>query len=356
MEDVAPYISMISPRATPLLDLIGNPPYPAKQTTHVYLEDGLRTHKGQAAEAMDNSETVFSVDDGTRYHPDDIIMVNEELMSVTSISTNDLTVVRGYGDSTAAAHLDNAAILILGNHTEEGLDAETSAATTRTNVTNYTQIIRPPIIDVSLTLQAVSQHGGIVEYEHQKAQRILEAIRSLEGFLINGSISASAHADGVEGTMDGIKFRCSTNVTDASSAALTEAYFNARLEAAVTAGADENLIDFCLAGPLQKRKMSAWMTPIRREGAAVGETLKSKVSKYDSDFGEINIIMSKWLNNNEIVFGSSQLISVLPLQGRSFGHQELGLTGSSKRGFIEGEYTSEVRHEVNHGWVYNLAT
>jgi hypothetical protein len=355
-EDVSQYISMISPTATPLLDLIGNPPYAATSTTHVWLEDGLRLYAGQLAEADDGSETTLDVDDGTRYLANDIIMIGEELMSVTSISTNTLTVVRGYGDTTGAAHDDNEPILILGNHTTEGLDAAAGVSTTRSKKTNYTQIIRPATIDISDTLQAVSQQGGIVEYEHQKGQRILEAIRSLEGFVINGSKSASASADGVEGTMGGIKMTCSTNVTDASSAALTESYFNARLEAAVIAGADPAQLNFCLASPTQKRKISGFMTPIRRADADAGETFKNIVSTYESDFGTIMVIMSRWLHAHEIVFGASQHLAVLPLTGRSFQHKALGVTGSSTRGFIEGEYTCEVRHEVSHGWVYNLAT
>ena len=205
-------------------------------------------------------------------------------------------------------------------------------------------------------MTAVSQHGGIQEYEHQKAKRVVEAVRSLEGFVINGGISASAGAANVMRAMKGIKFTCSSNVTDASSAALTETYFNQRLQGAIENGADENLLNFCLAPPAQKRKMSSWLTPIRRETAAGGETLKAKLGVYDSDFGEILVIMSRWLNNNEIVFGSSSLVKVLPLTGRSFQHYPLATSGSYQRGMVEGEYTCEVRHEEAHGWVYNLAT
>ena len=63
-----------------------------------------------AAEAMDNSETGFDVDEGSSFATNEYILVDSEIMKITGISTNTLTVSRGVSGTTAAAHLDNAEI------------------------------------------------------------------------------------------------------------------------------------------------------------------------------------------------------------------------------------------------------
>ena len=62
------------------------------------------------AEALDASETGIDVDEGEYFYVGDLIRVEDEIMEVTSISSNTLTVIRGTHGSTAATHADNTAI------------------------------------------------------------------------------------------------------------------------------------------------------------------------------------------------------------------------------------------------------
>ena len=55
-------------------------------------------------EAIDASETDIDVDDGGFYEEGDLIRIDDEIMEVTSISTNTLTVKRGMYGSTATTH------------------------------------------------------------------------------------------------------------------------------------------------------------------------------------------------------------------------------------------------------------
>ena len=71
----------------------------------------------QLAEALDNSETAVDVDAGHGLVANDRISVlNQnsstvwEEMLITNVSTNTLTVTRGYGNTTAQPHDDNAAV------------------------------------------------------------------------------------------------------------------------------------------------------------------------------------------------------------------------------------------------------
>ena len=57
-----------------------------------------------ANEAIDASETGIDVDDGDFFKRGDLIRIDDEIMEVTAISTNTLTVIRGTHGSTKASH------------------------------------------------------------------------------------------------------------------------------------------------------------------------------------------------------------------------------------------------------------
>ena len=60
-----------------------------------------------SAEPLDDSETDVTVDSGSHFLVGDLIRIDNEIMEVTSISGDDLTVIRGTHGSTAASHSDN---------------------------------------------------------------------------------------------------------------------------------------------------------------------------------------------------------------------------------------------------------
>ena len=62
------------------------------------------------AEALDNSETGVDVDDGDFFRVGDLIRIENEIMEVTAISSDTLTVIRGAYGSSAVVHSDNTAL------------------------------------------------------------------------------------------------------------------------------------------------------------------------------------------------------------------------------------------------------
>ena len=78
----------------------------------------------QLNEALDDSETDVDVDDGSKFASGDYILVGQEIMKVTGVSTNTLTVTRGLTNNTgttavsagshiAAAHADTSAVTLI---------------------------------------------------------------------------------------------------------------------------------------------------------------------------------------------------------------------------------------------------
>ena len=68
-----------------------------------------------AESGFDSSETDVTVDDGTDFLPNQYIKLDDEIMRITSISSNVLTVTRGAKGTTATAHDDNTPIFLVGN-------------------------------------------------------------------------------------------------------------------------------------------------------------------------------------------------------------------------------------------------
>lgn len=96
-----------------------------------------------------DTDTAIVVDTGGLFKAGDLVRVDEtgEIMLVTSVSTNTLTVIRDYGQAegwtaSAAALVDNYHLTRLSNAFEQGHDLPDSVTTQEVDVKNYTQDIR----------------------------------------------------------------------------------------------------------------------------------------------------------------------------------------------------------------------
>jgi hypothetical protein len=177
-EDVSDLVAINSPHETPLLDALGDPARSARSTVHEWLEDALVPNTDAINDATYGNtltDTQFVVDNSSRFRVGDQIKIDEgvEIMLVTAVNTgtNTLTVVRGYGGSTAQPLFDNAALLIVGNAALEGDDAAAARFTARSRKTNYTQIFTSSI-EVSGSELAVRQIGVRDELDYQKRRSL----------------------------------------------------------------------------------------------------------------------------------------------------------------------------------------
>ena len=189
-EDVADLIGIISPYETPLLDALGDPLRAATSTHHEWLEDELLPNKDSIDDqsiTSPSTETDFDVANGSRFRVGDQIQVegSKELMLVTAVNSDTLTVVRGYAGTTAEDLVDGQVINILGNAALEGGDKPSARFTNRSRCGNYTQIFTATV-EVSGTDMAANQLGLADEMDYQKQERLRELIRDLENTVVNG--------------------------------------------------------------------------------------------------------------------------------------------------------------------------
>jgi hypothetical protein len=364
-EDVSDLIRIISPYETPLLNALGDPIREATSTHHEWLEDELLPNKDAINDSTytdPTSDTDFVADHGSRFRVGDQIQVegSEELMLVTAVNSNTLTVVRGYAGTTAEALADNKVINILGNAALEGGDKPSDRFTNRIRCGNYTQIFTAAV-EVSGTDIAASQLGLSDEMDYQKQERLRELIRDLENTVINGGQPASSHegSDSVRRTMKGIIKHLATNVFHTGDSGfptgndLDEAKINYVLRK-IWEGSSGN-VDLIVVGGFQKRKINAFSADSRTYGAN-DTTFTDMISIYESDFGVCRIVTTRWMPQDAVLLLDSSRISVLPLAGRSFYFKPLASGGDYECGELIGEYTLELRNEAANGLIRDLTT
>ncbi len=140
IRDVPDFIPTIGRQDEPMMSLI------KRGGTHDKVEfewgqGDFAPSRDQLAEALDDNETAVDVDNGAYFQKWDLFKVDQEVMLVTAISTNTLTVVRGWGSTAGASHLDNAVIRILGPATPEGGISDESPIAQGETFINYSQIM-----------------------------------------------------------------------------------------------------------------------------------------------------------------------------------------------------------------------
>jgi len=364
-EDVSDLIGIISPYETPLLDALGDPMREATSTHHEWLEDELMPNKDAINDDTFTdpaADTDFVVDHGSRFRVGDQIQMegSGELMLVTGIDTNTLTVVRGYAGTTAEDLADNQVINILGNAALEGADKPGVRFTNRSRCGNYTQIFTGAV-EVSGTDVAASQLGLADEMDYQKQERLRELLRDLENTVINGGQPASSPegSSSVRRSMKGIIQHLSTNVFHTGDSGfptgndLNEAKINYVLRR-IWESSNGN-VDLIVVGGFQKRKINAF-TADSRSYAANDTTFTDMISIYESDFGVCRIVTTRWLPQDAVLLLDSSRVSVLPLAGRSFYFKPLASSGDYECGELIGEYTAELKNEVAHGLIRDLST
>jgi len=370
-EDVADLVSIVSPFETALLDHLGDPQRSAQSTVHEWIEDTLLLN----ADTLNQSSftpnaqdaTSLTVFNGSRFQVGDLLRPGNaaEVIFVTAIAANVLTVVRRYGGTPASTLSNGIKLTILGNAALEGADAPTARFTNRTRRQNYTQIFTATC-DVTGTMQAARARGISDEFEFQKQSRLRELLRDLENCVINGSAPAATPqgSSTVRRSMNGIIRSISTNQfvpgqggfpsgggggTDLSEAVLNAALRNIWEQSS-------GRIDTIVVNGMQKRRINQFVTPAQRHLTPDDKRLSEVISVYESDFGTCRVLLSRWMPADTVLFLDSSRIEVLPLTGRSFHFKPLAATGDSHTGQLIGEYTVEFRNEAAHGLVRGLST
>lgn len=324
----------------------------ATETSHSWMEDMLNPNTATMAESggLDNSKTDIDVASGhgVRFQVGTLFRVvrtgSTEVMQVTAISTDNLTITRGYGSTSAQDHgsTTNYTLQIIAHPKQEGADMPDDESRIRTKVTNYTQVFQKGV-KISYTMRSVLQAGVADEFTFQIARRLMEIERELDSAVILGIKSGDAGSDSAYRSMGGIiEFASqSTGNVTTTSEALTPTVINDMCKQIWDDGGSPN---FILVGGKQKRVISTFDQAYRRmtyDGNVAGYV----VDKFVSDLGfMLDIIVDPWVPDDVCIVGDLSKVRVMPLRNDSMRAEELAKTGRAHKAQVTGQYTAEFRN------------
>ena len=296
-----------------------------------------------AATNITNSTTTttIAVTSGAKFQVGDVVQLDDELVWVSGISTNTLTVVRGFGGTTQATHESTGTAYIRFTARLEGAASSASPSEEVSSVTNATQIFHKEV-NLSRNAQDIPQYGMSDPWAYKQniaMDMLMEELDRMPFYGMRAAGSAStARAAG------GFRQFITTNVTDLNSVALTRAAIDTQLDNAYAQGGRPNIL---FSGSYVKRKMNGFYEGfVRTERAdAVGGILIDRLQHPILNY-ELDLIVDRNCASTDLWGIDDRYAGYLQYQ--PFMFEPLAKTGDADYGQVIGEYgfvlASEKRH------------
>lgn len=160
-------------------------------------------------------DVTLTVTDGTIFQAGDVIEIESEVLLITAVSTNNLTVTRGYAGTTDAAHADATIVYVIGNTRTGGEVDVDGISYTPTSTTQYLQTIQHPWqVGGSLaTNTAVALPSGVPNWvTREKMAAMQRVMDDTERAFYYGRAVARA-ATTTRPAMNGLRALLTTNTT-----------------------------------------------------------------------------------------------------------------------------------------------
>ncbi len=349
-------IQNISPEAVPFTKMIGissikNPA--VFSTTYEWLEDTLAptaTTLNGAIATTNTTTCAVTTNAGKFFRAGHLIDIEGEICRVSSVSTDALTISRGWGDTDGATHVDTTAVNIVGFALVEGADAPDSFKMDVSTQYNYTQIMQETV-EVTGTQAKMKQYGISSEMPYQTAKKLKELAILLERNVFYGYRSAGSAT--VARTFGGLKQFITDNVASLSSAALTEKDIMDRMQACFEDVGLDNMPKTLICGGWVKRKITSFYAPYARMTRAE-KTGGVIIDQIDTEFGTLDVMLNSWASPSDLWFLNTNMIEIGPL--RPFEQTVLAKSGDKDKAQILGEYTVKVKNDKCHGRLYSIST
>lgn len=183
---------------------------PVDQRIWYWNQENLNSNQGTVSGSITSVATslVLSTGHGARFAIGDLIYVDAinttEVMQVTAISTDTLTITRGF-NSTAQASIADAATVVRMPASQEFSDYGTSRVSTPTAYSNRTQIVEGGDIGISGSTLAINMATQAYDVARQIALRVTELKRYWSTIALYGELSG-APSDTVYGSTGGFRY------------------------------------------------------------------------------------------------------------------------------------------------------
>lgn len=303
VRDVADRITYLNPNAAPFTLILQKArARPAIDPKFEWWEKDLPAKWDQVNGAQTNVDTAIEVDQAQYYSVHDIVKVPRtgEVFRVTAVNTgtNTLTVVRGVGETAAAAMNDNDDICIVGNAQPEGAPLGVEKSHAETNPFNYTEIFRHPF-GATGTEQASESYTGPPRPRLRMEKATEHKIDMERAFLFgerNVDISnTNAPIRYTRGILQWLEVAGSGAVLMDAGGTLTESELATFMQSVFqhTGGSNTRIL---LASPLVVGVFDA-IAGARLQTVPSDKTYGIAVNRYISSHGEFMIVKDRLLEN-----------------------------------------------------------
>lgn len=312
--------------------------------------------------------TTVPVVDGGKFRPGMTLspVGSDEVILVTAVVANDLTVVRGFGGTTAAALTSGQVLVIDSVGREENSLAKNDGIFQPDPVENFFQTM-DTAVEFSRRALATIQFGSTNDLSFQVSERIRQLTIQMNRALVRGRKATATIAGDVVSYTGGLRYfldQAGAVKVDNSAAVLTLDAINAINAEIVSRGGNTNTI---AVGIKQARKLSA-LVSANYDSQRLAEWTADEGSllQLPSDLplvGNINrIVVDTNLADNELVIYDAGMISVVPMANgnaadggnwRTVDATQNGQDGQRVR--VIGDFAMEVRQSKTHmARLYNI--
>lgn len=326
-----------------------------------WLEDAQSGTSSTLAEALDASETGIDVADGTLFKRGHIVKVESELMHVSSVASNTLTVIRGYAGSTAATHATSTAIYIRTEAQDAGATYVGGHTTVVDRPYNYTQILSQRI-DVTRSEQKVNNYA-VSDTLAYHLTKLIGGNSTIGGKFKAGTMAIELQNTFYHGlrnigttgprAMGGFNQYVTTNVTNAASAALTRSMVESLLQTIFLAGGQPDTI-ICNTWPFVKfRNMFEGMMTSDISSERGG----SRINMLRMPWGgqDIEVLFDRFCPNDELYIVESEKMGWVTFDPfHVIDTNTSGQDGVAKS--VVGEYSFVLVNPGAHGRIHTIST
>lgn len=312
--------------------------------------------------------TTVPVADGSKFRAGMLLspVGSDEVILVTAVSGNDLTVTRGFGGTTAAALTSGQKLVIDSVAREENSQAENDGIFQPEPVENFFQTM-DTAVEMSRRALATMQFGNTNDLTFQVAERIRQLTIQMDRALVRGR-KATATIDGKTVTYTGgLRYfldQAGAVKVDNSGATLTLDAINALNEEIISRGGTTNTLAVGLklgrklsalvAANYNSQRLSEWTAD---EGSLL--TLPSDLPLV----GNVNrIVIDTNLADTELMIFDSSMINVMPMaagnaaDSGNWTTKDATVNGQDgQRVRILGDFAMRVRQSKTHmARMYNI--
>lgn len=334
-----------------------------------WLEERMDATGSATTDAVLAAATTIPVADGGKFRAGMLISAkdSDEVILVTAISGNDLTVTRGFGGTTAADIASGTVLFVDSIGREENSLAETDGIFQPFTVENYFQTM-DTAVEMSRRALATLQYGDTNDLSWQLGRRLAQLAIQLNRALVKGR-KAVATIGGKDHTYTGgIKYflsQADAIDTDASAATLTLTMLdNLNAEIVERGGRTDTLV----VG-IPKARLINDLVAAKYSGARLNDFLSDQgsIRRLPSDLplvGNVNnIVIDSNLADTELLLLDSSKLEIVPMaQGnadasgawRTVDATQKGQDGQVAR--VIGDFAFRIRESQTHmARLYNLA-